>query len=248
MLNSTFNVMNKIWVITLFPQFFDAFKSSGVIGKFLENEVEFETLYLGDFSPKSFKGVDSSPYGGGPGMVLRADVLEEAIKHILKTEKISKEELEIIYTSPRGTVFNNDNAKDLASSFQENRKQYVFICGRYEGIDERFIEQYVTRIYSLGDYVLSGGELAVMTITDAMLRFLPKALGNDQSAICDSFEDGLIEGPVYTRPSNFNGVKVPSVLTEGNHKLIDEFNQNKKLEFTKKYRPDLYKTYMRNKV
>lgn len=239
--------MNKIWVITLFPQFFDAFKSSGVIGKFLENEVSFESLYLGDFSPKSFKGVDSAPYGGGPGMVLRADVLEEAIKHILKKEKLTQDELEVIYTSPRGTIFNNDNAKDLASSFQSNKKQFVFICGRYEGIDERFIEQYVTRVYSLGDYVLSGGELAVMTITDAMLRFLPKALGNEQSAICDSFEDGLIEGPVYTRPASFNGINVPKVLTEGNHKLIDEYNENKKLEYTKKYRPDLYKTYMRNK-
>ncbi len=239
--------MNKVWVLTLFPQFFEAFKESGVIGKFLGNEVDFHPLYLGDFSPKSFKGVDGAPYGGGPGMVIRADVLEEAINHILNRESLSKEDLEIIYTSPRGEVFNNEVAKSLAKDFSGAKKQYVFICGRYEGIDERFIEQYVTQILSLGDYVLSGGELAVMTIVDAMMRFLPKALGNSESAIQDSFEDGLIEGPVYTRPSEFNGQSVPTVLTEGNHKLIDEFNHQKKIEYTKKYRPDLYEEYMRNK-
>ncbi|MFG1498557.1 tRNA (guanosine(37)-N1)-methyltransferase TrmD [Halobacteriovorax sp. XZX-3] len=239
--------MKKVWVLTLFPQFFTAFKDSGVIGKFLGSEVEFNPLYLGDFSPKSFKGVDGAPYGGGPGMVIRADVLERGINHILETESLDKSQLEIIYTSPRGDVFNNEEAKLLAKDFQQNNKQYVFICGRYEGIDERFISQYVTKIISLGDYVLSGGELAVMTIVDAMMRFLPKALGNEDSAILDSFEDGLIEGPVYTRPSEFNGIKVPDVLLEGNHKLIDEFNQSKKLEYTKKYRPDLYKAYMRNK-
>lgn len=239
--------MNKVWVLTLFPQFFEAFKDSGVIGKFLGSEVEFNTLYLGDFSPKNFKGVDGAPYGGGPGMVLRADVLEKAILSIIDSENLSKDDLEIIYTSPRGEVFNNEIAKNMALTFQSSKKQFVFICGRYEGIDERFIDQYVTKIFSLGDYVLSGGELAVMTIIDGMMRFLPKALGNADSAIQDSFEDGLIEGPVYTRPSEFNGQSVPAVLMEGNHKLIDAFNQQKKIEFTKKYRPDLYAEYMRNK-
>ncbi len=234
--------MKKIWIISLFPDFFASYFDSGVVGKFFaEGKLTLETLYLGDFSKKSFKGVDASPYGGGPGMVMRADVLKSAMDHIIEDGGYqSKDELHTIYTSPRGETLRNILAKDLGMI----SKDLVFICGRYEGVDERFIEEYVDQIISIGDFVLSGGELAVMTIIDSFIRFLPGALGNNSSALEDSFEDGLIEGPVYTRPSEFLGKNVPDVLLSGDHAKIKDYNHQKKLEFTKKYRPDLYKAYI----
>lgn len=238
--------MKKIWIVTLFPDFFNTLKDNGVVGRFFQSgEVKLECLYLGDYSPKNFKGVDEAPYGGGPGMVLRADVLEGAIKDILsrKNESQAKDCLRVIYTAPRGKVFNNIYSRELAESFSRDDRDLVFICGRYEGVDERFLDQYVDDIYSLGDFVLSGGEVAVMTIIDSFSRFVPGVLGNSTSAEDDSFEDGLIEGPQYTRPMEFNGQKVPEVLTSGNHAKVEEFRLQKRLDFTKKLRPDLFKKY-----
>lgn len=246
MTNSKVNKIPKIWVMTLFPDYFNEFKSSGVIGRLFESDkIDFETIYLGDYSPKNFKGVDDSPYGGGPGMVMRADVLKEALNDIILKGgyRDIKDELHIIYTAPRGEVFNNEKAKALNVTFED--KDLVFICGRYEGIDERFIEKYVNQIYSIGDYVLSGGELAVMCLLDATLRFYPESLGNSDSALEDSFEDGLIEGPIYTKPREFDGLNVPSELLSGNHKLIKDYNRKKKIEYTKKYRPDLYEEFIK---
>lgn len=235
----------RIWILSLFPDFFKSLTDHGVSGRFFQSDdVELNTLYLGDYSPKSFKGVDGAPYGGGPGMVMRADVLEAALMDVKEKGNYGEEFLDkvnVIYTAPRGVVFNNVESRKLAQGFTQ--KDYVFICGRYEGIDERFIEQYVDQIYSLGDFVLSGGEVAVMTIIDSFTRFIPGVLGNNVSAEDDSFEDGLIEGPQYTRPEVFNGQKVPEVLTSGNHAKIDEFRLQKRLEFTKKLRPDLFKKY-----
>lgn len=241
--------MRKIWIITLFPDFFKSLKDNGVVGRFFQSDdVELECLYLGDYSPKNFKGVDEAPYGGGPGMVIRADVLEGAINDIKSRKGIEsvKDHLKVIYTAPRGKVFNNTYARELANNFAQEEKDLVFICGRYEGIDERFINQYVDEIYSLGDFVLSGGEVAVMTIIDSFSRFVPGVLGNSTSAEDDSFEDGLIEGPQYTRPMEFNGEKVPSVLTSGNHAKIEEFRLQKRLDFTKKLRPDLFEKYRKD--
>lgn len=224
---------------------FDVFSDVGVVGRFLsgfgpqnKQNVSLECLYLGDFSPKSFKGVDDSPYGGGPGMVMRADILELAIKKISTEYTDFKNQVKVIYTAPRGVVFNNQISKEMAQEFSSGT-DYIFICGRYEGIDERFLEQYVDSIYSIGDFVLSGGEVAVMTIIDSFSRFIDGVLGNSQSHKDDSFESGLIEGPQYTKPFEFNGVKVPDVLMSGNHKLIEKYRSEKKLEFTKKFRPDL---------
>lgn len=224
---------------------FDVFRDVGVVGRFLSGfgpqsaqRVNLECLYLGDFSPKSFKGVDDSPYGGGPGMVMRADILELAIKKISSEYTDFKNQVKVIYTAPRGVVFNNQISKDMAASFS-NGLDYIFVCGRYEGIDERFLEQYVDETYSIGDFVLSGGEVAVMTIIDSFSRFIDGVLGNAESFKDDSFASGLIEGPQYTRPLEFNGAKVPDVLMSGNHKLIEKFRSEKKLEFTKRFRPDL---------
>lgn len=239
--------MNKIWIITLFPNFFDGLKNTGVVGRFFQSEqTDLECLYLGDYSPKNFKGVDSAPYGGGPGMVMRADVLERAVLDVKSRGQYGEDfrsKVKIIYTAPRGEVLNNKMCHRLAKEFAQDNRDLIFICGRYEGIDERFLEQYVDQIISLGDFVLSGGEVAVMTIIDSFSRFVPGVLGNESSAVEDSFEDGLIEGPQYTRPQEFNGSKVPAVLTEGNHAKIEEFRLQKRLEFTKKLRPDLYNKY-----
>ncbi len=234
--------MKNIWVITLFEDFFTSYVESGVVGRFFDGQsLSMHTLYLGDYSKKSFKGVDSSPYGGGPGMVIRADVLKKALLDVVdKGDYTDLSQLHVIYTAPRGEKLSNNLAKNLAKL----DKDIIFICGRYEGIDERFIELYVDQVISIGDFVLSGGELAVMTIIDSFVRFMPGALGNSDSALLDSFEDGLIEGPVYTRPSEFDGKNVPSVLLSGDHAKIKEYNLEKKIEYTKKYRPDLYKDYI----
>jgi len=242
--------MKKIWVITLFPDYFKPLLEFGITSQIFNGDrsqkVEFQTVYLGDHSPKSFKGCDSGPYGGGPGMVLRADVLESALVNgVVRVGGYNdlKSELHVIYTSPRGELFTNVISRELSDS----SKDFVFICGRYEGVDERFLNQYVDQIISIGDFVLTGGELAVMSIIDSALRFKLGALGNDQSAGLDSFEDGLIEHPQYTRPRDFNGEGVPEILLSGDHKKIAEYNHNQKIEMTKKYRPDLYKLYKEKK-
>lgn len=230
---------------------FENFTSSGVIGAALTNKFELKTVQLSEFSPKSFKGVDGAPYGGGPGMVLRADVLEKAmLDGVVSVGGYGEDwrsKVHVIFTSPRGIQWNNQLARKLAAdSWTDHPKDLVFICGRYEGIDERFIEQYVDAIYSLGDYVLSGGELAVQILIDSALRFHPEILGNKNSAEQDSFEDLLIEHPQYTRPAEFNGQKVPSVLTSGNHKEIEKYLRFEKERMTRECRPDLYAKY-RNK-
>lgn len=238
--------MRRIWILTLFPQLFEGFSQNGVIGRFFGGEnAQLNLLYLGDYSPKNFKGVDAPPYGGGAGVVIRADVLEKALEDVIARGNYGedfRDKVEVVYTSPRGEVFNNCISRELANEFGD--KDYVFICGRYEGIDERFINQYVDRIFSLGDFVLSGGELAVMTIIDSFLRFVPSVLGNNSSAEDDSFEDGLIECPQYTRPADFNGESVPDVLLGGHHKNIEEYRLEEKLRLTKELRPDLYKRYI----
>jgi tRNA (guanine37-N1)-methyltransferase len=235
----------------MFPNFFDQFKEVGVVGQMFQGQrgqsIELHTLNISDFSKKGFKGVDSAPYGGGPGMVMKADVLKSALLDgVVKTGNYSehlKDELSVIFTAPRGKVWNNSTCKEFSKKhFAENStKDLVFICGRYEGIDERFLENYVDEHYCIGDYVLSGGEIAVMAILDSALRFSKGVLGNDDSAQMDSFENDLLEHPQYTRPAEFEGKKVPEVLTSGDHKKIDKWKKDMQLEMTKKWRADLLK-------
>jgi tRNA (guanine37-N1)-methyltransferase len=233
----------------MFPNFFDQFKEVGVVGQMFQGlrgeAIELHTLNISDYSPKGFKGVDSAPYGGGPGMVMRADVLKNALLDgVVKAGHYGegfKNKLKVIFTAPRGKVWNNNVCKDFASKYfsESSDKDLVFICGRYEGIDERFLETYVDEHYCIGDFVLSGGEIAVMTILDSALRFSKGVLNNDDSAMMDSFENNLLEHPQYTRPSEFENVKVPDVLTSGDHKKIEEWKNNMQVEMTKKWRPDL---------
>lgn len=248
--------MKKIWILTLFPEYFTPLKEHGVIGKVLSGErtqkVELNIVSISDYCKKSFKGVDSPPYGGGPGVVMRADVLKNALfegvvaKGKYNIEDI-KSQLKIVFTSPRGVCWDNNLSKSYGEFIEKDSRDLVFICGRYEGIDERFIENYIDEIISIGDFVLSGGELAVMVILDSCLRFLKGALGNLDSAKDDSFEELLIEGPCYTRPANFDDIEVPKVLTSGDHKKISQYHLDQKIRMTKTNRPDLYKKYERAK-
>ena len=241
--------MNKrIWVLTLFPEYFKPLLECGISGAAFRGErsdaIKFEMKFVNirDYSTSKYKSVDDSPFGGGPGMVMRADVLRDALmKGVIEAGGYgSKEELNIIYTSPRGRVWNNKVARIFGTKvLSDSDKDLVFICGRYEGIDERFLEMYVNEYYSIGDFVLTGGELAVMTILDSAVRFVPGILGNKLSSDHDSFEDGLIEYPQYTKPQEFEGRVVPEILLSGHHKKIEEWQRDEKKKMTRKWRPDL---------
>ena len=239
----------KIWVVNSFPKLLESYLDSGVAGQALRGErgvpFELHSVLLRDHCEKGFKGVDSAPFGGSEGMVIRADVLKNAlIEGIVKPGNYGenyKEKLHIVFTSPRGKVWNNEYCKDFASRVwaEDSTKDLVFICGRYEGIDERFLEAYVDEVISIGDFVITGGEVAVLTILDSALRFIPGVLGNKLSSLNESFNGGLLEEPVYTRPRDFEGLNVPEVLLSGNHKAIAEFKNKERIRITKKFRPDL---------
>lgn len=239
--------VRRIWILTLFPEFFPPLLACGVAGQALRGEraesikLEVHTVNVRDWGMGNYKAVDDTPYGGGPGMVMRADVLAQAFNEgVMKVGGYAdKSELTVVYTSPRGTPWTNVVAREFGTETLAT-KDVVFICGRYEGIDERFLDRYVDMSFSLGDYVLTGGEIAVMAMLDSAVRFVPGILGNKSSANEDSFEDGLLECPQYTKPREFEGVEVPEVLANGNHALIKKWQQEQKEQTTKKLRPDLW--------
>jgi len=242
----------RIWILTLFPDYFKPLSEFGVLGAALRNErgdgsMEFElnTVSISEYSKKSFKGVDDSPFGGGVGMIMRPDVLQSALLNGVVNDGgyDSLEDLHIVCPMPRGTVWSHEVAKDFTKRTlnSDAPKDVVFICGRYEGIDERFLEKYVDEYISLGDYILTGGELAVMVILDSAMRFVDGVLGNKQSAIEESFSDGMLEHALYTRPREFEGMTVPSAYISGDHKKIQEHKECSKQEMTKYYRQDLLK-------
>jgi tRNA (guanine37-N1)-methyltransferase len=245
----------RIWILTMFPEYFVPLKECGVLGSALRNERateagEFELIpvKISDFCAKGFKGVDDSPFGGGQGMIMRPDVMENALlQGVVDAGKYDpqkiKEQLHIVCPLPRGTVWRHEEAVRFATETLtfEQSKDVVFICGRYEGIDERFLEQYVDEYISLGDYILTGGELAVMIILDAAMRFVPGVVGNKLSVEEESFASGLLEHALYTKPREFNGVMVPAPYLNGHHKKIEELKEKQSLEMTKKHRPDLLK-------
>jgi tRNA (guanine37-N1)-methyltransferase len=239
--------MKKIWILTLFPEYFLPLKNCGVIGSALSGErgevkLELQLVNIRDFSPFTYKNVDDSPYAGGPGMVMRADVLKNALfEGVIKAGGYqSIEDLAVIMPMPRGKKWSTGEAKKFAKEHFFNHKDLVFIAGRYEGVDERFIERYVTEMYSIGDFILSGGEIAVMALIDSALRFVPGVLGNKESLKEESFEDSLLENPLYTKPLEFEGLLVPEILVSGHHEKIQQYKVEEKIRMTKKYRPDLW--------
>jgi tRNA (guanine37-N1)-methyltransferase len=232
----------------LFPNYFDSLLNFGITGAALRGErgncIEVRTVQLRNYTPKDYKGVDDAPYGGGAGMVIRADVLKEALlKGIVEPGGYGEDyrnKLHIIFPSPRGKTWTNSYCKEFAKRFSDKAsKDIVFICGRYEGIDERFISLYVDEQISIGDYILTGGEIATMAIIDSSLRFFNGVLGNKESCANESFQSNFLEYPQYTRPKIFEGLEVPDVLISGHHQNISKYQKDESLRITKLYRPDL---------
>ena len=219
----------KCSLLTLFPEMFETLKNEGVVARAIkQNILNLSTIQLRDFSHNARKDVDDHPAGGGDGMVIRADVAQKALDSIREPNSI------VILTTPRGKVFQNQTAKLLSQ-----KKNLIFLCGRYAGFDERFIEKNVDMQLSIGDFVLSGGELAAMCMIDSIARFLPGTLGNEQSSGQDSFEDGLLEAPCYTKPSSFENRNIPEVLLSGDHEKIKKYRRKEQLKITAQMRPDL---------
>lgn len=219
-------------VITLFPEMFSALTESGVSRRALQSELyDLKTWNPRQFTTDKHKTVDDRPYGGGPGMVMMYQPLKDTISAI-KAESPAKPF--VVYLSPQGKPLTQAKVAELAQY-----DQITLLCGRYEGVDERLLVSEVDEEISIGDFVVSGGELPAMMLMDAVIRLIPGALGHHQSAEQDSFSDGLLDCPHYTRPEVVDEMAVPSVLLEGHHAKIDAWRQAQKLERTQKRRPDL---------
>jgi tRNA (guanine37-N1)-methyltransferase len=220
----------KINILTLFPEMFDIFSHS-IIGRAKEKKlVEINPINIRDFTLNKHKKVDDYPYGGGAGMVMTPQPLVDSIKHCRKNNKGK-----VIFLGPRGKTFNQELAKELSKE-----EELIFVCGHYEGIDER-VYNYIDLEISLGDFILTGGEMAAIPIIDSILRLKEGVLGKSESFQEESFSDGLLEYPQYTRPEIFEGQHVPEVLLSGHHENIRKWRRLKSLEITKEKRPDLYK-------
>ncbi len=219
-------------VITLMPEMFDALLDQGVVGRALERGIaELELWNPRDYTTDLHRTVDDRPYGGGPGMVMKYEPLQAAIEDVCGSNPGAR----VIYLSPQGERFDQAVARRMGALGQN----LIFITGRYEGIDERIIDRYVDEEWSIGDYVLSGGELAAMVMMDAIIGLLPGVLGAADSAEQDSFMDGLLDCPHYTRPEKIDGLAVPGVLQSGNHAMIRRWRLKQSLQRTLKRRPDL---------
>jgi len=227
----------KIEVLTIFPEFFTQVFDFGIIRRARQaGIVEIKVHDIREFATDKHKMTDDRPFGGGDGMVMKPEPIFAAVEHLLGTSDRDEyaDGAKVIMLSPQGKPLSQEVAKELAGA-----KHLVLICGRYEGVDERVNDALVSDEISIGDYVLSGGEPAAVVLTDAIVRLLPDALGSETSADNDSFSDGLLDCPHYTRPAQFRGMKVPEVLLNGNHAEIEMWRQEKALEKTRRNRPDL---------
>ncbi len=228
----------KIDILTIFPEFFKEVFYFGIIRRAkLANIVDLNVHDIRDFTTDKHRMTDDRPFGGGDGMVLKPEPIFAAIEKLIGTcdRENYPPGTKVVLLSPQGRVFK----QAVAQEFAEESDHLVLICGRYEGVDERVNGTLVTDEVSIGDYVLSGGEPAAIVLTDAVIRLLPEALGSDTSAGNDSFSDGLLDCPHYTRPAEFRGMKVPEVLLNGNHAVIEKWRNGKALEKTTAIRRDL---------
>lgn len=221
----------KISIITLFPEVFEPILNSSILKRAQKKgKVEFELINLRDFGKGKHQIVDGRPYGGGAGMLFRADILAAA----LKKSKNKNQKTKIILTSASGKPYTQKDAQRLSEI-----KHLIIVCGHYEGVDQRFIEKYVDEEISIGDYVLTGGEIPAMVIVDSITRLLPGVLEKPEATKDESFTDGLLEYPQYTRPETWEDKKVPKVLLSGNHEEIEKWRFDQSIKKTKKIRPDL---------
>ena len=235
----------KITFITLFPEIFPTFLNFSILKRAQEKGlIEFEIVDLRKFGEGNHKTVDDRPYGGGAGMILKPDILAKALKSVhssslvssssktKRTNELTKNELTIL-TSASGRPFKQQNAREFSKL-----DHLIIICGHYEGVDQRFIDKYVDKEISIGDYVLTGGELPSLVMADSITRLLPGVLEKVEATREESFERGLLEYPHYTRPENFEDQSVPEILLSGNHEEIKKWRKQKSIEKTKKLRPE----------
>ena len=223
-------------IITLFPEIFPGPLNHSLSGKALnENKLQIITYDLRKFSKLKNKKVDDTPFGGGPGMIIRADIVQNALDFVKKTSKKPK----TIFLSPGGKTLCQKKIREIV-----NFKDMIIICGRYEGIDQRFLDHNKIEEISIGDYILSGGELAAIILIDTCVRLIPEVLGNNKSLINESFENNLLEYPQYTKPRVWKNLSVPEPLLSGNHELIKEWRYNEAKKKTKLISPDLWKKYI----
>ena len=216
-------------VLTLFPEMFEPIKQS-ILGKAIENEkIKLKLVNIRDFSKDKHKKVDDTPYGGGAGMVMKPDVVYDAYKSVYD------ENAKVIYLSPQGKTLNQEKVEELSKE-----KHLILLCGHYEGIDQRVIDEIVDEEISIGDYVLTGGEIPAMVLIDTVSRYIEGVL-NQESIKEESFSEGLLEYPQYTRPEVFEGEKVPEILLSGHHENIEKWRKEQALKITKQKRPDLLK-------
>ncbi|MHC5158210.1 MAG: tRNA (guanosine(37)-N1)-methyltransferase TrmD [Planctomycetota bacterium] len=229
----------RIDVLTLFPEMFDAPLSYSILKRAQEQDiVKIVLSNIRDFATDSYRKVDDKPYGGGPGMVMMPGPMFDCVEHV---QAQTEEPGQVILLTPQGKPLTQDKVVELSQ-----RPRLIVIAGRYEGFDERIRTGLNAEAISIGDYVLSGGELAAMVLIDAVVRLMPGALGDEDSAGDDSFSEGLLEYPQYTRPEVFRDMKAPEILLSGDHGKIAQWRKEQSIERTKQWRPDMYEKYLQS--
>jgi len=230
--------LKQIVIITPVPDTIDSLIANSMLRQAVErNIVEFHVVNLRDFAKGNYRQIDDEPFGGGGGMVLMAEPLFKAIDYSL--ELLDSDDVQVVYSSPQGVQWTHKLAME-----NSNIDKLIFICGHYKGIDERVVEKYVTHEYSIGDFVVTAGELPTMLIIDSIVRLVPGVLNTYDSAMSDTFAADLLDAPYYTRPREIEGLEVPNVLIEGHHKKIEEWRNSQREERTKDKRPDIWKKYL----
>ena len=225
-------------VITTFPETLRSFRAMGIVGRAFDSGLaEMKCWDIRDYADDTYKHIDDVPYGGGAGMIIKPDPLFRAFEAV---EAFRKNTGHRIFLTPQGKPFQQDDAERLVET-----PHVVMLCGRYKGIDQRVRDELIDEEISLGDFVLSGGEIAAFAVIDAMVRLLPGAVSDDESTKSDTFPVGLLDAPYYTRPAEYRGNKVPDVLLSGHHAQIEKWREQQRLERTKTKRPDLFDRYMR---
>lgn len=226
-------------ILTLFPEMVMQGLNTSILGKAVERQyIAIEAVNIRDYTQNKHGKVDDYTYGGGAGMLMQAQPVYDAFQSVI--QKLAPEKKKrVIYVTPQGQTFHQGLAQELAQE-----EELIFLCGHYEGIDERVLEEIVTDEISIGDYVLTGGELPAMVMIDAIARLVPGVLHNGESAVTESFDNGLLEYPQYSRPEVWHDKKVPEVLLSGNHAKVEEWRLGQSLERTRQRRPDLYEAYM----
>ena len=222
----------NFYVLTLFPEMIQEAVMTSITGRAITDEkISVKAINIRDYADNDYGQIDDYPYGGGAGMVMQAPPIYNAYQDIIKELGYKPR---VIYMTPQGKTYEQSDAKSFAEE-----KDIVILCGHYEGVDERVLEEIVTDNISIGDYVLTGGELPALVVIDSITRLVPGVLNNDDSAVTESFEDGLLEHPQYTRPAEFNGKEVPEILLSGNHAKINEYRRQESLKRTYERRPDM---------